>query len=292
MKTINITLTIGLITVLFISSCENINDITNNDTFRIEFSDGTFITENHISFYDSSTHLLFMKVNMALNESVTDFDLLVNGSRIFEGVIHRCELSTPPPSPHYISNCFLYADDIIELGFYGESGDMRNNKEIIDAFKNNGLLRNGISMKIDNAEIITRGNHSEITCTISLKNNDNINYYVPDPDKMGDLDFNYYTGGLLLKNKETSVTYPMRWTASNPDWENITINDLSVLEAGSEISFSFECSDYNKMEPGNYSARLRYSGVIPRTHNLDTEQSNGRIWVGNIYATFENIIVE
>ena len=62
MKTINIVLILGLIFGLYLISCESESDTNLNDSeFKVEFSDSTLITENDLLYYDSSTHLLFLK---------------------------------------------------------------------------------------------------------------------------------------------------------------------------------------------------------------------------------------
>lgn len=281
----------SLLSVLFFTSCEEDETILDSE-FRIEFSDGTQITANNILYCDSSTHLLFLKGNLELSQSVSDFNLVVNNDTVFNGIIHSCVLSSPPPLPHYISDCFLYGNNILEIGFYGDSNDLRNDPRIINALKNRNLLRNGIGCTIDNIGINPQDNSSQVICTITLKNNDDVDYYIPDPGKMGDLHFSYFTGGLTIKNTNTKISYPLRWSVPYPEWNNISIDDLSVLKKNSTVTFTFQSSDYHKMDPGNYSARFRFCGITHHTADFNLNQENGRIWVGAIISTFNNIIVE
>ena len=293
MKTLKIILVLGIVFSLFLYSCESSNDTNLNDSrFKVEFSNSTVITENDLLFYDSSTHFLFLKSDLDFNQSIFDFNVLVDNDTIYQGIIHSCVLSTPPPSPFFITDCFHYGKDIIEIGCYTESNDLRNDQRIINALENSNLLRHGLSCNIDSLKVNSFDNYSEATCTITIKNNDNINYYILDPKKMGELDFNYYTGGLFFQNIDTKANSFLRWSISNPDFGNITINDFSILTGGSEVTYIFKSSDYYKMDKGIYKVQFRFCGTKENTSEFDLNQKDGRIWVGDVKACIDSIIVE
>jgi len=293
MKTLNIVLILGLIFGLYLISCESESDTNLNDSeFKVEFSDGTLITENDLLFYDSSTHLLFLKWDFDFNQSISGFNVLVNNDKIYQGIIHSCALSSPPPSPFFITDCFLYGNDIIEIGCYTESNDLRNDHRIINALKNSNILHNGLSCHIDTIKVNSFDNYSEVTCTITIKNNDNIDYYILDPEKMGELDFNYFTGGLFFQNIDTKVSSFLRWTISNPDFAYLTMDDFSTLKSGKEVTYTFESSDYYKMDKGIYKARFSFCGTKHNTSKFNLNQKDGRIWVGSVPSLLDNIIVE
>lgn len=289
MRNFNVILTFGLLFILLLTSCENLNELNLNDGFKIKFNDGKILTEKDILFYDCSTHLIYLKGDLELNKNISDFNVSIAEDTIYHGVIYSCILSSPPPSPYFISDCFLYGHNILALGYCGESNDLRNDSRIIDAFDNSNLLRNGISCKIDKVEIQSFESHSQVTCTITIQNNDNINYYILDQKKMGDLDFNYFTGGITLQNMDTKLTHPLRWSIQSGTWSNITMDDLSLLEKGSKTTYTFKSSDYYKMELGKYSARFRFCGTEHCTTDFNLNQNDGRVWVGQMTSSIENI---
>jgi hypothetical protein len=293
LKTLNFILIIELILSLYLISCESERDTNLSDPeFILEFSDSTSITENDLLFYDSSTYLLFLKRDFNFNLSISGFKVLVDNDTIYQGIIYPCKLSTPPSSQFFISDCFLYGYDIIEIGCYGESNDLRNDLRIISALKNSNLLLNGITCHIDSIKVNSFEDYSEVICVITIKNNDNINYYILDPEKMGELDFNYFTGGLSFKNIETGVKSFLRWSIPNPDWDNITINDFSIITGDSEITYTFKSSDYHKMDEGIYIARFRFCGTKHKISEFELNQKNGRIWVGDSESSMDSILVE
>lgn len=292
MRNSNTILTLGLLSILLFTSCEKENAFSLNDGFKIKFNDREIITENEILFYDSSTHLIYLRNDLQLNQNSNDFNVSVNEDTIYSGIIYSCVLSSMPPSPYFIVDCFLYGNDILEIGYYGESNDLRNDQRIIDALENSDLLRNGISCNIDKVEIQSFENHSQVICTITIQNNDDISYYILDPQKMGDLDFNYFTGGLTLQNMDTKLTYPLRWSVQSGTWSNVSIDDLSILKKGSQVTYSFQSSDYDKMETGKYSARFQFCGTKHCTPTINLNQKDGRIWVGQMHSNIDNISIK
>jgi len=285
-------LILELIISLFLISCDPESNANRSDSeFKVEFSDSTLITEDNLLFYDSSTYLLFLKRDFDFNQSMSGFNVLVDNDTIYQGIIYPCVLSAPPPSPYYILDCFIYGYDIIEIGCYGESNDLRNDQRIISALKNSNLLLNGITCRIDSIKVNSFSDYSEVTCTIIIKNNDTINYYILDPQKMGELEFNYFTGGISFQNIETRERWFLRWSVP-ADWDNITINDFSILEGNSELTYTFKSSDYHKMEKGMYKAQFRFCGTEQKTSEFDLNQENGRIWVGDAAAVMDSILVE
>ncbi len=292
MRYVIVILSLGLLPFLFLSSCQNDNALEAHGEFRIGFSDGKSITTKDILFYDRSTHLVYLKRDLELAPGATSFSVSVAGDTIYHGVVYPCVLSSMPPSPYFIVDCFQYGNDILEMGYQGESNDLRNAPVIIDALRSRNLLRNGISCKIEQVEIKSFENYSRVICTLTIQNNDDVNYYILDPGKMGDLDFNYFTGGLTLQNMDTKLSFPLRWSVQSGTWSTINPDDLSLLKGGSKVTYTFQSSDYHKMAPGKYSARFRFCGTQHCTADLNLNQKNGRIWVGQLLSDIDNITVQ
>jgi hypothetical protein len=287
------------IILLFIGSflicCEKEGSEINNDPdFSIIFSDGITIFEKDILFYDSSTHILFLKEELNLKEKElgAGFTVIVDNDTIYQGIIYPSVLSAPPPQPLFIEDYSLYGNDIIHIGCQIDSFDFRNDQRIINALDKSNLLHNGLKCSIDSISIYSFDDYSKVICTITIKNNDNINYYILDPEKMGELDFNYYTGGLSFINNKTGARSSLRWSVSNPDWSNLTMDDLSILKSNKEVSYTFQSSDYYKMDKGLYEARYSFCGTKHNTPKFNLNQKDGRIWVGRVPSVLENVIVE
>ncbi len=296
MKKIVLSLIISSVCLFLLFGC---NELLNNDNLNLKsdtgfsfvFSDGTQLTKNNIQYYDSSSHLLFLKEELDLTKVTSTFAVLVGNDTIYNGIIFPSVLSSLPQAPIYISDYSLYGPKIIQIGCHIDSLDFRNDERIINALQSENLLHHGLQVTINNIEVSSVGDHSAVDCSITVKNNDPINYYILDPVKMGGLNFNYFTGGIHFVNTETGTGSFIRWSVSNPHWENITMGDFSILKSGEQVEYTFQSSDYYKMEPGIYRAVFGFCGTKHRTPDFELNQQGGRIWVGAVVATVDNVVV-
>lgn len=299
MKTYNFLLIFGLILSFILISCER----ENRTGFSIEFSDGTVIHEEDISFYDSSTCILFLKDKLTLpneageppNVEYPEFSVLINDDIIYEGIIYPALVAAVSPSPYFIHSSTAPTDviPISFAGFHTNTKDVRNDQRIIDFLDNSNLLHHGISCTIDSVYIHSYID-SSVTSTFTLWNNDNVNYYIPDPGKMGAANFNNYTGGgLTLINKETNEYHWPKMDNITSDWDNLKMEDLSILESKSEITFTYTSSFYPKIDKGIYRCDQRFSSMYQfRPITLSLDQENGRVWVGGLISRIDNIIFD
>jgi hypothetical protein len=291
MKTYIIKPAIVILFIFLLFSCKKENNSDGDGSLKIEFSNGTIITQNDIVFYDSSTRIFFLKNNLP-DQKFTSFDVKLKNQTIYSGQHHACELSSLPKSDIYISGCFLYGSDILEIGAYQGKEPMVNDSRIIQYLESKKLLKKGISCSIKNIEVLNYPGYSKVTCKISLKNHDNNNYYIPDPAKMGESKFSYYTGGLNFYNTGTNTYSFLKWTSPVSDWYTVALNDLSVLKAGAETEIIFTSTDYHSIEKGNYRIRFVFPGLRYSTSTFDLNQSGGRIWVGESLSVLENYVLD
>jgi len=100
-------LTLGLILILVLSSCEKDPDLEFKEpAFKLEFLSGTVITENDLLYYDASSHLFHLK--RALDEnSLSDFSVMIYGDTVYQGKIVSSLSSAFPDYPYYISDGFF-----------------------------------------------------------------------------------------------------------------------------------------------------------------------------------------
>lgn len=280
-----------LIPFLFLCSCQQeMEEMKNDSDFSIEFSNGSILHESDLLYYDLSTHMVYLKKGFNLQSEISSFKVIVDKDTIYQGVIHPSILSSRPNSI-FISDIGLYGTAIFEISNFQNLTDKRSDARIIHALEESNLLHHGIQCSIDEIQVTTFSDHSKVNCTITISNNDRFNYYILDPKKMGELKFNYYTNGLLFQNVETHLGSFLRW--STPcDWSNLSINDLSLLKGGEKISYTFESSDYHKMDQGTYKANFNFCGAEHNAARLVLNQKNGRIWLGRIKAESDIIHVD
>ena len=295
MKTRTFVVPLACFLSLFFVSCESLhNSDLDRSGFRLVFNEGTEITGSDVQSYDSATHLLFLKKDLHINQQMTAFSVLVSGDTIYKGIKHSCYLSSWPPETFFVGDCYFYGHKVLALEYYPHGDDVRNDPRIINAFKQAGLLRNGIKCKIDSLKIKRFDSSSEVVCSITLTNYDAFSYYILDPHKMGEPHFSYFTGGVTLQNNLSRESSFLRWSVSYPEYGTLSAGDYSILPGNSKLSFTFSSADYYKMEAGTFSAFFRFKGV----HNLSgdgdpaLDQKKAKIWIGEDRAILNDITVE
>lgn len=293
MKTINLFIVIGFLIFMISNSCDSDPDIELIDSeLSIEFSDGTIITENEIEFYDSSTHTFFLKSDLITETTITDFKIRVDTDSILGGVFHSCILSSMPPAPYYISDCFFSGHDVLTIGYYGTGENGLNDSRILNSLMDSNQFRKGLSCQIDNVRVIVTDGQTDVVCTITIKNNDSIAYYITDVNKMGDQYYTDYSGGLYFSNINTGLSSFIKDSNSDRQRDDIKIDDLSKLEANSEVTYTYTSRKYHEIPAGEYRVRARFMGIVYTASDFELNQDNGRIWVGEIYSYKDGVIIE
>ncbi|MCG8700030.1 MAG: hypothetical protein MI922_18385 [Bacteroidales bacterium] len=293
MKTTIFTLLPSLLAFALIISCESdTNDPPPYSDLSINLSNGTTITKNDIDFYDASTGTYFLKSEISTDAPYTHFNICVDKDTILKGSVHLCTISSFPSTTHYITDCFFAGRKILKIGYHGTGEDLRNAPQIIASLKESNQFRNGLSLKIDSLEILLpASNSNEVLCTITITNNDDIAYYIPDPGKMGDCNYTVYTGGLSFIAQESGINSFIKDLNCYTNEFNLNMNHLSLLPANSEVTFTYASQKYHPITKGNYKVIARFTGVY-YTAEFELNQEDGRVWVGEIHAYKEGFIVE
>ncbi len=300
MRTISFIINLGfLIGLISLFSCESEINEDDKSGFYIEISDGTIITEDDLLYYDSSSCILFLKdlIYLSYKESESGnllenwFTVFVNGDTIYQGAIYPYDYMTSagPPLPFIIYRDIHDLDrSVLEIRFAGFSNDLRNDSRIINALKNSGLLFSGITFTIDSVEVFDFFPYDSVRCVISVYNPDPINYYILDPQKMGETYYSLYNGGLVFTRHETGYETGFEGIYHS-EYGTITEEDFSLLKANSSLSFAFSSTTYFISFSGIYKCtfNLRYRGS-----NIDLNQPDGRIWIGNVSSSIDNIVIE
>ncbi len=192
------------------------------------------------------------------------------------------------PVPIYIPSCNYpeFESNVLVIKFVDfntNANDTRNNLDLIDYLGKNQLLRNGLASNIDSIRLSINNDSSVIFFT-TIKNCDNINYYLPDPEKIGDERFSYYTSRIYLQNTMSDEFIPPRYENSTADWNYLDIDDMTILESNSHISYSFEIKYGSLHTSGAYNLDFRFGNLDLCSYDLfEIEQDQGRIWVGEYF---------
>jgi hypothetical protein len=275
-----------------LTSCESEDDTNINDSeFRLEFSDSTLIKETDISYYDSSTCILFLNkdLNLKVGEgrpptSCTQFTVYVNNEIIYQGGVYpNYEFNSIPLNPIFISSMTYPILNNSILPIHGFK-KIINDPRIIMSLENSNLLYKGISGTIDNI-MISPDDDKILNITITLYNHDKINYYIPDPLKNKTPPFI-----IDLSNLETKEYLYIADSQFKPEW-NFTLDDLSLLKK--EITYTYSVSCNQTIKTGLYDCYLRIDNVpYFLSTSIPLILDNGNIWVGRCYSPIKRIMIE
>lgn len=275
------------------NSCDTEPDAdTGNSELTIELSDDILLKESDIEFYDSSTHTFFLKSDLLSQTPITEFKIKVNKELILGGVSHSCFLSSMPPTPYFISDCFFSGRDILTIGYYGNGENLLSDKRIINSLKESNLFRQGLSFQIVSITVIKSENQTDVLSTVTITNHDDMPYFIPDLNKMGERYYTDYTGGLSFLNINTGVSSFIKDSNSDRQRDDIRIEDLAILKANSEVTYTYKSRNYHAIPKGTYRVRASFMGIVYTATEFELNQENGRIWVGQIYSYKDAITVE
>ena len=288
MRNLIVILTIGIIFFLLLSSCEKDPDIEFKEpAFKLEFLSGTVITENDLLYYDASSHLFHLKSELD-EKSLSDFSVIVYGDTIYQGKIVSSVSSTIPNYPYYISDGLFLGNDIIEIRSTIEPENLLNDERILNLLSSRNKLRMGLSCWFQHISVSHFCEHrSTVNWEITIKNNDEVDYFILDPLKMGEQDFLTYTSGYPIFVGSPAIEI---WTGNNPDYYNVDMGSFSILPKNEKVTYSFSV-DYHKIETGDYKVLSHFQGLRDR-EMLNIRQKSRDIWVGALMFEDSNVAVE
>ena len=156
--------------------------------------------------------------------------------------------------------------------------DPRADPNIIEALEKYGQFRNGLSLSIDEISI---QRPERVSFRFTVTNEDNVNYYILSPDKMGTGLFHYFTNGLYLYNQETGWLVHQDEVISPEPWDSWDQSWLDLLKGKSSRSYTITYQDFDEIPPGTYDTYFRYPGLY-HVEQGEIGLSQGRIWLGEI----------
>ncbi len=271
------------------------------DGLNIQIGTDYIINHNEIEYYDFSTHSIYLKHDCYLpGDSILTFNVIANREEIYSGIIYPTFSSKAFPGPVIRVSPGIYCNDMICLSFNGvydilgnSNPDPRNDARIISTLKKYGQYHEGLKGIIDTVTVKKRrGDKSKIELIFTIVNEDNLNYYILDPDKMGTGLFHYFTNGLYLHDIDSlSHLYSYKGERISPSpWDLQCKNWLNLLEHGKSITFCMILNEFDNVPSGQYKATFMYPG-FRRICKEDRDQEHGRIWMGNIRIS-KNVTVK
>ncbi|MBP7507082.1 MAG: hypothetical protein KA807_04620 [Prolixibacteraceae bacterium] len=306
-KTFNLMLLLAAIITAFASCDENdpMTDINLKSGLYIIVGDHYIFTTENIQYYDNSSHFFYLK-NVP-GENLNKFNnakywICSDGEVIYEGTFigQSGEPCAGDSVLEYIKG--RDADFVLKLGsmyssttFNPSIPDPRLEKKFTDELKRHGKFRYGLECKIDSMILSTPG---MIKVFYNLKNQDDVNYYMLDPQKTPSDNKYTINWELTLTPQEpkvynhpdmTETIYTFN-THPAPLYSNVTYKPgwdkewLTLIRSGEKQSFS---KDFYLLKDSIPSEEFWTHIMIPGLGDefVEPQQiqlNDGQIWLGTL----------
>ncbi len=284
----------GLALLLSLLSCELFNMHTQKEASDpgvfFKTDEGVVFRFSHFDFYDSSTHIFYLKSSHPELENLLQgsFTFLDDGDVIYSGSFWPMYMSSIPQNPFISTPTGFYGNYTIRIEHtFPNNPDPRNGLKMIGILKAHDLLQSGLSLTIDT--IIVKGHRFDITWSVT--NADQTGLLILDPGKMGPDLFHYFTNGLLLYDvgrdqeilSNTGSEAPVPGNSWNIDW-------LSELGSGASMTFTLPYVFDAFQGKGEYNATFVFPGLSNQVSAYQLYQGDARIWLGDIGAARRIVI--
>lgn len=242
---------------------------------------------NHydIDYYDWSAHLIYLKDPLAFEEKfqvMGPAKVYADSTQIYKLSLVSLAASYIPQGPVIWFPFWFPADDIIPIDqawieWLPGPGtpDPREDSRIVEALKKYGQFRYGLQSVI----LSFWYNPDEgVILELELRNEDSMNYYYYDPEKLGMEHYHYVTNGLRLMD-EFGKTY--KHHVQPLSWETADQDRMSLLESDSSVVLTFTYEQFDELPPGSYRAWFEFPGQHGVENREDLDLEDGRIWLGD-----------
>ncbi len=287
-----------LITVLIIGCDKNKID-TNEETdtaiqlpggFCIVANKEVVINQDDFEYYDYSNHLIYMKSVKSFPGNIKEygtFTVFVDNDSIYSGTLLPPYSPMFPPVPVISANQSMFRDYIIEINYtkprWNSLGnvlpDPREDDRIVEALKKHNQFRAGLSCEIKSVQYFSS---NDVKIEFLLKNNDSINYYHLDSDKMGINLFHHFTNGLVIRSFNETYRHKIETTKPEP-WNSWKKEWLSIIKGNESKVITISYNNFEQVAPGNYKSDFEYPGLSYQVEKKeDLVQDSGLVWLGDI----------
>lgn len=255
---------------------------------------------NHydIDYYDYSAHLIYLKDPGAFEEKFKEMGpaaVYADSCKIYDLSLVSHVSSYIPQGPVIWFPFIFYADDIvhIDLGWAYESmaegaADTREDPRIVEALKKYGQFRHGLQFEILSVQY---NSTDDVVLELELRNEDPVNYYFWDPEKLGMDLYHYVSLGLRLWDADSNLTYTHQVEHIQPgSWDSMDLEGMSLLKSDSTVRLTFAYDRFDTVPPGNYLALFEFAAPTFNVEQEDLEQPDGRIWLGEQLLSSEVVV--
>ena len=265
------------------------------DGFCLLANNRVVLNHYDIDYYDYGAHLIYLKSPINFEEEFKvpgTASVYADSTRIYDLSLVSAVASYIQYGPLIMVPQVLYPDYTVNIEHFWfpeqvakEGNNPCEDPRIVEALKKYGQFRHGLQ-----CEILSFWYNAVdgVILELELRNEDQVNYYYWDPEKLGMEHYHYVTNGLFLKDEVTGQSYThhiqsLSWAGADPD-------RMSLLESDSSHILTITYEYFDELPPGNYDAYFGFPAPHYNVAREDLDQENGRIWLGDLDLYAEVVI--
>jgi hypothetical protein len=290
-----------------------------------------WIASDNIERYDWSSHYVYLKQSVDIpnmkgakyvNLAGKPFVVVADGKRCYMGAMWSHLSSSLPPGS--VAIVYVERDKLqrFKIGLHtvlqqGESvKDMRDNSELKETLKREGLFHAGMEGTLDGITVERDGKSLIIVYTYTLRNADQDDLYVLDPQKFHPAIFHDYRNGVTAQDLEHGeynyISWPNPRVGEPPYALNKDLSWYTRLEKGKTMTrtVTMNLMPTTPPLPGKYKFAFRFNGEQPAFSPMggdfgtdnnqlllknnevasDPKTADGRVWLGQISAELTQVV--
>ena len=255
-----------------------------------------------IERYDWSTHCVCLKKPVAVPLAPGQKHVLLRGTPLVvvaDG--QRCYLAAlwSPASSFLPEGSVAIIDlwgsrveriDISLHGFLrpGETAtDVRADPRVMKALQGRGQFHAGLECLLDKVRVERKGDASTVVYTYTLRNLDDDNLYVIDPQRIEPAFFHDFQNGVSGVDVDDGTVFrwpnPRQGGPQAAPWGKADAGWFSQLNKGEQMTRTVAMDPMPRIFAGKYRCQFSFgSGGYSQLRNEQLVRSDGRLWLGRI----------
>ncbi len=269
--------------------------------------DKPWIASDDILRYDWSSHCIYLKRDIPsgpkrIDLRGTPFVVMADGERCYLGAIWAMESSfLPMGNVPMIPNLRIGQKDLLAIDLFSalEKGqrrvDVRDDPRVAKALRRQRQFHAGLQCSLDKVRVDAMGDTCSVVYTYTLKNADEDDLYVLDPEKLDPDRFHDFQNGIYGHRVDGDAAFawpnPRKGAPPPTPWRKSDVAWFSRLKSGESMTRTVSMNDMPRIAPGKYECRLSFGspdfghGFTGFIGKEDRQLKDGRIWLGRITAT-------
>jgi len=266
--------------------------------------DKPWIAAADIERYDWSSHHVYLNRQVPIPVPTgqkhvllrgTPFVVVADGQRCYLGALWALVSSFSPAGNVAMVNVFGGELDRLAITWHsalkpGEARtDPRAHAQVSKALRRQGRFHAGLQCSLDKVRVAHQGATSSVIYTYTLRNIDEDDLYVLDPQRIDPAFFHDFQNGVWGRDVDDGTRFawpnPRKGGPQPTPWEKLDLAWFSRLKKGEAMTRTVSMDALPRIFAGKYECVFVYRGYPGRVSNDQLQLRDGRIWLGQITAT-------